>query len=126
MSATAFAALEASLDAILSIGVRTIFDHVQRFNDAVEEGAIKLGYTSLRSEDPAGRSGALCLRPPPGHAATDVSERLQRLGIACAVPDGNLRLSAHWPNALDESEQVLLSLEESLRAPAEQPRETDL
>jgi cysteine desulfurase/selenocysteine lyase len=114
VSATAFAALEASLDAILAIGRAPIFDHVQRYNDAVEEGAVKLGYTSLRSVDPAGRSGALVVLPPEGFEAIRVHAELVNLGIACAVPDGKIRFAPHWPNALDESEQILLSLEEAL------------
>ena len=39
---------------------------------------------------------------------------LQPLGVAFATPDGNIRFSAHWPNALDESEQVVLSVEHAL------------
>ncbi len=114
VSATAFAALEASLDAILEIGRRPIFEHIQRFNDAVEGGARSLGYSSLRAEDPQARSGALCIVPPTGFEAPQVHDTLQRLGIACAVPNGHIRFSPHWPNAIDESEQVLLSLEEAL------------
>jgi hypothetical protein len=89
---------------------------VQRFHDAVEEGAKELGYVSLRAEDAAGRSGALCLLPPPRANVIDVFSALQRLGVACALPDGKIRFSPHWPNALDESEQVLLSLREALNA----------
>jgi selenocysteine lyase/cysteine desulfurase len=114
VSATAFAALEASLDAILHLGRAAIFDHVQKFNDAVEAGARSLGFTSLRSEDPERRSGALCLVAPAGVDVVRVHAEITNLGVACALPDGKLRLSPHWPNALDETEQVLLSLEEAL------------
>jgi hypothetical protein len=30
------------------------------------------------------------------------------------VPDGVLRLSPHWPNAIDEADQVVLTLEHAL------------
>lgn len=112
-SSTAFAALEASLDAILSLGVTEIFDHVQRYNDVLEPKAVELGFRSVRAVDTGGRSGSLSLLPPDGVDVRSVHRELMALGIACAIPDGHLRLSPHWPNALDETEQVLLSLEEA-------------
>lgn len=114
VSATAFAALEASLDAILHIGREKIFDHVQAFHDLVEPKAVELGFESLRATDPAGRSGSLCLRLPAGVEFQRFVDAFALLGVAFATPDGNLRLSPHWPNALDESEQVTLSLEHAL------------
>jgi cysteine desulfurase/selenocysteine lyase len=39
---------------------------------------------------------------------------LGRLGVACAIPDGKLRFSPHWPNAIDEADQVALSVEEAI------------
>ncbi|WP_438006271.1 hypothetical protein WME89_47980 [Sorangium sp. So ce321] len=44
----------------------------------------------------------------------ELHRELTHLGIACAIPDGVLRFSPHWPNALDEWEQVLLSTDEAL------------
>ena len=115
VSATAFAALEASLDAIVSLGVPAVFEHAQRYHDAIEPRALELGFTSLRGEDSEVRSGTLSMLPPHGLDVTALHRELSALGIACAIPDGHLRLSPHWPNALDESEQVLLSLEEASR-----------
>lgn len=114
VSATAFAALEASLDAILAIGRAKIFDHVQAFNDAVEAPAVELGFESLRSKDPAGRSGSLCFRVPATVDFGAFVRAFQPLGVAAATPDGVIRFSAHWPNAVDESEQVVLSMEHAL------------
>jgi selenocysteine lyase/cysteine desulfurase len=116
VSATSFAALEAGLDAILSLGVEEVFAHVGRVNDAIEKGALELGFRSLRAASPERRSGALCLEPPPGVDLIAVHRELTRLGIACASPDGLLRFSPHWPNAVDEADQISLSLGEALRA----------
>jgi selenocysteine lyase/cysteine desulfurase len=109
-----FAALEAALDPVLELGVAEVFAHVQRWHDAVEPGAKELGFESVRAPAPEGRSGTLSLLAPPGVRVTDVHRELEALGVACAVPDGHLRFSPHWPNALDEAEQVLLSLQEAL------------
>jgi cysteine desulfurase/selenocysteine lyase len=115
LSAIGFAAVEASLDGLQSLGIDAIYEHVQRVNDALEVGAVGLGMRSVRSANPARRSGSLCLLPPEGLDVVALHRELGTLGVACAIPDGYLRLSPHWPNAVDEAEQVTLSLEEALR-----------
>jgi hypothetical protein len=45
----------------------------------------------------------------------ELHAHIQSLGVACAIPDGVLRFAPHWPNALDEVEQVLLSADEAIR-----------
>jgi selenocysteine lyase/cysteine desulfurase len=114
VSATAFAALEASLDLILALGLDEVSKHIGLVNDAIEKGAVELGFRTLRSPSPESRSGALCLLPPDGVDVIAVHRELVRLGIACATPDGTLRFSPHWPNAVDEADQVTLSLGEAL------------
>ena len=114
LSATAFVGLEASLDAIQSLGVPAIFDHVQSFHDALEPRCLELGFGSVRASSREGRSGTLSLLPPSGFEVAALHAELRTLGIACALPDGYLRFSPHWPNAIDEAEQVSLSLEEAL------------
>jgi Flp pilus assembly CpaE family ATPase len=37
-----------------------------------------------------------------------------RLGVACAMPDGYLRIAPHWWNAVDEADQIVLTLEQAL------------
>jgi hypothetical protein len=39
---------------------------------------------------------------------------LAESGVACAAPDGWLRLSPHWPNRLDEADAVLGAFDELL------------
>jgi cysteine desulfurase/selenocysteine lyase len=125
LSAPSFAALEASLDLILGIGVKKIFDHVQAFHDLVEPKLVEWGFTSIRSADVARRSGSLCLLPPAGVPLVDLHRALVRYGIACAMPDGHLRFSPHWPNDLGEAEQILASTEAALAVvrAGEEPKE---
>lgn len=101
------AGLEASLGLIQDLGVETIFEHVQRWHDAIEPGLVERGFESARMDDRNGRSGILSLRPEQPERAPGWVRSLAARGIACASPDGWLRLSPHWPNALDETGRVL-------------------
>lgn len=108
------AGLEASVRLIEQLGVKSIFEHVQHWHDAVEPGLAERGFESARMEDPAGRSGILSLRPPDPALAPAWARELAALGIACATPDGWLRLSPHWPNPLDEAEFLLAAFDRIL------------
>ncbi len=101
------AGLEASVDLIRQLGVTAIQEHVQAWHDAVEPGLIARGFESARMNDPSGRSGSLSVRPADPSRSPDWLGELTESGIACASPDGWLRLSPHWPNALSESRRVL-------------------
>ena len=115
-NAAGFAALEASIDLIQQLGVGAIFAHVQAYHDTLEPALIERGFTSLRSADPARRSGTLGVKPPPGISVVDVQHDLQERGVACAIPDGVLRFSPHWPNdAAREIPLILKHLDEILR-----------
>ena len=81
---------------------------------AGDTGALELGFSTLRSADAARRSGALCLGTPSDVDVVALHRELARLGVACATPDGMLRFSPHWPNAVDEADQIVLSLGEAL------------
>ncbi len=109
-NAAGFAALEASVDLLLQLGVPAIFAHVQAYNDALERGLLARGFTSLRAADPARRSGTLGVKAPPGSVTVmDLQHDLGERGVACAVPDGVLRFSPHWPN--DAAREVPVILE---------------
>jgi cysteine desulfurase/selenocysteine lyase len=111
-----FAALEAAVDTLHELGVPAIHVHVNRWNDAVEAALLERGFTSVRATDTAGRSGSLCVLPPAGVDVVGLHRALVKRGLACAVPDGYLRLSPHWPNALSEVDTVVGIIDESLVA----------
>lgn len=115
LNAAGYAGLEASVDLILSLGVETIYEHVNRYLDPLEKGLLERGFGSVRATDPAARSCTLAVRPPAGISVIDLHRELGRLGIACSLPDGLLRFAPHWPNAHDEVEQVLLSTDEAMK-----------
>ncbi len=109
-----FVALEASVAAIESLGVPAIFEHVQRYHDALEPALIERGFASERHASQ--RSGILSARPPEGVDLRALVSALNERGVACTQPDGRLRFAPHWPNALDEVRGVVAALDESLAA----------
>jgi selenocysteine lyase/cysteine desulfurase len=109
------AALEASLDLLLDLGIETIADHVQRYHDALEPLLAALGLTSLRSREPGRRSGILSFDPPPSVDVVALHHAIDPKRVSCATPDGKLRFSPHWPNALDEVPLVATEVAAALK-----------
>jgi len=108
----AAAGLEASIEAIASLGIAAIFNHLQAWHDRAEPGLLARGFQSARMADPGGRSGILSVRPSDPDSAPYWAARLAEHGIACASPDGWLRFSPHWPNALDEIEILFAAIDQ--------------
>jgi len=99
--------------------VSAIFEHVQGYLDRLEGELTERGFTSERSPDPRRRSGTLSLRPPSDVDLHGLWRALNERGVACTMPDGRLRFSPHWPNALDEVPRVVETLDRVLHeAPA--------
>jgi cysteine desulfurase / selenocysteine lyase len=110
-SALSQAALEGSLDLLLALGVPAIHAHVNRYLDLLEPALVARGFRSLRSADPARRSGMLSVLAPAGRDVVALREALAGQGIIAATPDGALRLAPQWPNALDEVERVVAAFD---------------
>jgi len=106
-NAVGYAALEASVALLEELGPTSIAAHLQAWHDAVEPGLVELGFTSRRASDPTARSGILSLLPPPGVELAALAGALGERGVAVSTPDGHLRLSPHWPNALAECQLVV-------------------
>ena len=113
MNAIGFAALEAGVDAILTLGVSTIYDHVQQYNDRLEDTLCELGYQSHRSVDSSFHSGILSFSHPNRVFTMAFVQLLEKKKLSCTTPDGYLRFSPHWPNSLDEL-PLIQSIFESL------------
>lgn len=112
------AGLEASIGLIEQIGVAQIFDHVQKWHDAIEPRLIERGFESARMTEQEGKSGSLCLRPPADQSAPAWARALAELGVSISSPDGWLRLSPSWPNGLDEVEAVLQAVDRIINDPS--------
>lgn len=110
------AALAASLDLILGLGVPAIHTHVQTYLDELEAGLRELHFTSLRSAIPDERSGILAVLPPHPIDLIALHHRIGDRGVVCSTPDGKLRFAPHWPNACAEIPGVLAAIDAALRA----------
>lgn len=108
------AALEAAIAPIEALGVARIFEHVQRYHDALEPALIERGFTSERSSEAARRSGTLSVRVPRGIDLVALWRALDRRGVVTSTPDGRLRFAPHWPNAIDEVPRVLAAIDAAL------------
>ncbi len=111
ISSIGCAALEASLDLLIQLGPSAIYEHVQSYLDALEPRLVALDFESLRARHSAARSGILSFHPPSGVDVMALQKALVGRGIACTAPDGHLRFSPHWPNALDEIDDVVANVE---------------
>lgn len=103
--------LGAAIEILHTLGVDAIFEHVQRWIDALEPALVDRGFTSLRSERTAARSGILALHPPVRVDVIALHAALEKSGIACATPDGMLRFAPHWANHEAEVAQVIGALD---------------
>lgn len=102
------AALNASVGMLLELGIPAIHAHVTRYLDALEDGLVARGFTSFR--DRSHSAGTLSVLPPDGDAIR-WNAALNERGISVSAPDGKLRLSPHWPNALTEVPVVLAAVD---------------
>jgi len=114
-STLGFAALDAAIEPLLSLTPDVIFEHVQRYHDALEPGVQARGLRSLRASAPERRSGILSFQPPKSLSAGDIVAGLRTRGVFASMPDGLLRFAPHFPNRLSEIETVLAALDETLR-----------
>jgi cysteine desulfurase/selenocysteine lyase len=114
-TAVGFAALGASVELILQLGVERIYAHANRYLDLLEPPLIARGFRSLRCPDPQRRSCILSLDPPADINVVDLRRRLLERGVACAIPDGKLRFAPHWPNGLGEVAFVIDAVDQSLQ-----------
>ena len=110
------AGLEASLDLIQQLSVPAIHEHVNGYLDVLEAGLVARGFKSLRATDARYRSCTLGLLPPTGISVVDLQRELGVRGVACALPDGVLRFTPHWPNNVSEIPFVLESIDQILAA----------
>jgi selenocysteine lyase/cysteine desulfurase len=102
----------AGVELMQEIGIPETREHVQQLNHRLIEGLddLKLKLTTARKRN---RRGALlCVASRDAPALVDA---LRREGIVTSSRDGNLRISAHAYNSVDDVDAVLAALERNRR-----------
>ncbi|HEY7726410.1 MAG TPA: aminotransferase class V-fold PLP-dependent enzyme, partial [Anaeromyxobacteraceae bacterium] len=110
------AALLASIEILLGLGIPAVEAHAGALCDGLEALLRERGFASLRAGDPARRSAFFSARLPPGVDGPRLRAALGERGVVAALPDGLLRLAPHWPNAPGEAKLVGEALDEALAA----------
>ena len=97
----------AGIELMQEIGIPATREHVQTLNAHLIDGLDELGATVVTPRDPDSRGALICVK------STDADELvavLGREGIVTSERDGNIRISAHCYNTIEDVDAVLASL----------------
>jgi len=97
----------AGIELMLEIGVAETREHVSALNDHLIAGVDDLGGTVVTPREPERRGALVCI------ASTDAPGLVAELGkdgIVTSERDGNLRISAHAYNTVEDIDAVLAAL----------------
>lgn len=97
----------AGMALIRSVGLHNIETHIRELTAAIKEGAKKQGFSLATPADPMHHGAMIAIRANDEHAIVKV---LSREGIITSCRDGNLRISPHFYNNLDDIEKLLACL----------------
>ena len=98
----------AGIELMQEIGIEETRLHVLGLHEPLYEGVEELGGTIVTPADPEKRGALVCVR------SSDAAELVRRLAadrIVTSSRDGNLRISPHCYNTLEDIEAVLAALE---------------
>jgi cysteine desulfurase/selenocysteine lyase len=99
--------LEASLEFLEGIGVRTVNEHCTRLLDRLAEGLRLRGYTLSAAADPPRRSTILCFSAPSPKATAALYEKLKSEKIAVSLRHDMIRVSPHLYNGEADIDRLL-------------------
>lgn len=98
--------LDASLEFVERVGVRTINQHCTRLLDRLAEGLLKRGYT-LSVNDPQRRSTILCFRDRSPETTAALYQELKSRRISVSLRHGMIRVSPHLYNDEADIDRLL-------------------
>lgn len=101
--------LRASMEFLLSVGVKRIAPQVQALGDRIAEGAARKGYQILGRRTPESGAGIVSFRKE-GVEARSVVARLKEQKIVAAPRAGWVRTSPHFYNSPDDIDALLAAL----------------
>jgi cysteine desulfurase / selenocysteine lyase len=99
-----FAGMNESLELFFEIGLDVIERHIASLADEIVRWAQESGVKLVTPADPARRAGIVCVRPRDAERA---SADLSRHGIVHSMREGNIRLSPHFYNTVEDVQRAL-------------------
>ncbi|MEZ5396381.1 MAG: aminotransferase class V-fold PLP-dependent enzyme [Bryobacterales bacterium] len=106
LNAFGCAALRASIELLLEVGVDRLSEQVDRLAERLIAGAQAKGYAPVAARDRASGSGIVSLQKP-GLDAPALARRLLDERIVVIPRFGNLRVSPHFYNTADEIDRLV-------------------
>ncbi|MCB2090771.1 MAG: aminotransferase class V-fold PLP-dependent enzyme [Alphaproteobacteria bacterium] len=103
-------AAEAGLKLILEVGVEKIRKYVAVLNEHLKQGVLKIGGKLMSPADPDQHGAMITVASTDQYALV---ARLAERNIVASCRDGNLRLSAHFYNNIQDIDVVLKALEDN-------------
>jgi selenocysteine lyase/cysteine desulfurase len=97
----------AGMELMMEIGIAETRQHVNALNEVLLAGCDELGATVVTPREPERRGALVCIRSTDAPALVAA---LARDGIVTSERDGNLRVSAHAYNTVEDIDAVLASL----------------
>jgi selenocysteine lyase/cysteine desulfurase len=97
----------AGIELMREIGIAETREHVLELNSRLIDGLDELKAVLVTPRRPKRRGALICVRSTDSRALVDA---LAREGIVCSERDGNLRISAHAYNSVEDVDAVLASL----------------
>lgn len=102
----------AGIGLIHDYGVERIAREVSVLTAALKDGCRERGFTLATPEDPARHGAMIAIKSTDEHALVAA---LATEGVVTSCRDGNLRVSAHFYNNLEDIEKVLAALDKHRR-----------
>ena len=99
----------AGIGLMQEIGIAETREHVQTLNAHLLDGLDELGATVVTPRRPEQRGALICVKSTDAKALV---ETLEGEGIITSERDGNLRVSAHCYNTIEDVDAVLASLQQ--------------
>lgn len=97
----------AGIELMREIGIEETQEHVRRLTDALIAGVDELGGRVVTPRDPERRGPLIAIRAADEHALVAA---LERDGVITSSRDGNLRVSPHCYNSMEDVEVLLEAL----------------
>ena len=101
--------LDAAVTTLRQIGLRHVAEHTLALTRVAADKVQAIGYKVHSSLKDGERSGILCFRHPT-LPSEDVSRRLADAGVDVTVRQGNIRISPHFYNNLDDIDALTAAL----------------